>query len=429
MNAVTEYLRRPARLRAVGQAAEESGRTDELLEAAWAWLDAHRPDLLAFPERFGRGAVEEALVEAVASVRPSPPVRDRLLAVLRAQLLGAAALEPYMRDPAVTEILLDGRQIRTERRGAWVEEPALGSVEEARQLAIHLTTRAGSRYQPTLPLQTVIWPDNGARIHVVHESVSAQGVPLLTIRKRNAEAVLDLTDLVARGMLSEALAAWLMRAVRARLNLCIAGPTGSGKTTVLRALARAAIPRDERVISMEDTPELQLDHELPHAVGLVARERMDVQAAQETVVTLHDLFVNTLRMRPDRIVVGEVRSAEALDTLEAGVTEAGGMLLTIHLRRASALVARLAWILRRSGVAIPRDELAEQVAEAIDLVVQIGRPRDAQGVEHRRILAVTEPQPDGTQRTIWSWDGTTWRQEADLSPDRERMAAMGGWSA
>lgn len=396
-----QYLRRPVRAQVLAGhrlLAEAPDEVRRLEQAAWDWLERERPAVLTRREAVAPRDVMEAIIAAVAAVQPPPGVRERIVERLRSQLLGAGPLEPYMVDPEVTEIMVTGTRVRVERNGRYETMPPLRSPQEATQLAEFLASRAHSRYQVTKPLQTVIWPANGARINIVHESVTGNGGPIITIRKRNAAAVLDLPDLVDRGMCSEALADWLVWAIRSRANVAIAGPTGSGKTALLRALARAAIPAWQRVVTIEDADELQLVDYFEDCPSLVGHERLDPDSP-EPDVSIHMLFLNALRMKPDWVLVGEVRGAEATDVLEAGVTEQGGLLFTVHVRDAARFIERFHWMLVKSGYHFPAEVIQQQVMAAIDLVVLVDRLQETPGEWTRRA------PPWGC-----CWRPTTWRR-------------------
>jgi pilus assembly protein CpaF len=183
----------------------------------------------------------------------------------------------------------------------------------------------------------------------------------------------------------------------------------------LRALAKAAIPPQERGVTIEDIDELQLIDIFPDFVSLVGREKSDVESA-DVDVSLHALFVNALRMTPDRIIVGEIRGAETKDVLEAGVTEAGGMMLTVHLKDPSNLFGRFYWMLLAAGLDMPWDIVENQVKSALNVIVHITRWADASGNLIRRITNISEIHEDGTIVPLWEWVGDDWEARASLSP-------------
>ncbi|AEJ40855.1 hypothetical protein TPY_2695 [Sulfobacillus acidophilus TPY] len=393
---------------AVGALRRPRVAPSSLEDQLWKWLQEHKSDVLTHRESLPMDVVREAVIQGIATLNASPDQRQWLLQRVLNRLLGAGILEPWMQDPAITEIMMTGTKIRIERDGRYETVHKLSSATEAIQLADFLCSRADARYQPTIPYQTLIWPSNGARMNVVHHYYTGNDGPVITIRKRNQTAQLDIQDLIDRGMLNEEMAEWLIQVLRAKANAILAGPTGTGKTTVLRALAQAAIPRFERVITIEDIDELQMTDAFEDCVSLVGSDKADNELGIE--VSIHQLFLNALRMRPDRIIIGEVRGKEAKDVLEVGVTEAGGMLLTVHLKNPSELFMRIQWMLLDGGYTFPVDYVREQVISAFDLVIQIARPADANGQLHRRIVEISELTEDKQIRPIFQWTGADWEQ-------------------
>ncbi|WP_020375088.1 CpaF family protein [Sulfobacillus thermosulfidooxidans] len=375
-------------------------------------------DIMASP-RDHEAAVQRAIAQTVAQVRLTPDQARRLRYELEADVLGAGPLQAHLDDPAITEIMVFGRSVWIEKGGRIETALPLESDHQAFQVAESLAQKAGKRLQRAKPLLNLTWRD-GSRINLVHPSAGA-GKVAITIRKRDRSQALELSDLVTARALSEAMAAFLIQVVRGRLNVLVAGSTGSGKTTLLRALANATfVEKTERVIVLEDTEELRLTH--PHTVSLVA---VDAGSTQDggVKVTLRDLLLNSFRMRPDRLVVGEVRGEEALDAIEAAKAEHGGMLFTMHLRKPEELGPRMYWIAQHFGMGIDPDAMAKEVYDAVDIVVQTDKLRDGR----RRVTQIVEPQPDGTMRVLFQWDKATDTHHPvqDLTAERHhRMAVM-----
>lgn len=373
------------------------------------WLHENHRDVLAMP-RGNEVQVERAIAQAVAQVRIGPEQARRLREDLRASILGAGPIQQYLDDRTVTEVMVVGKSVWIEQGGEIRSAVSLPSVATAEALAEDMAQKAGHRFQRARPLLNFTLQD-GSRVNLVHPMASPTGT-CITIRKPDRSRALNLPDLVEMGALSEEIADDLVRYARGRLNILLAGSTGSGKTTLLRAVANATF-RDgsERVIVLEDTEELRLKH--PHIVNLVAVQAGDDKNGVE--ISLRNLFVNALRMRPDRLVIGEVRNEEALDAVEAAKSEHGGLMFTMHLRRPEELGPRMYWISQHMGMGIEKNELVREVHEAVDLVVQLDKLRDGR----RRVLRVCEPV--GMQMVdLYRWDAESDRhmQVGDLSQAR-----------
>ena len=396
------------------QRREEFGQASDpyqqAREQASEWLHANFQEILADP-REHEVQVDTAIAQAVAQVRLLPDQARRLREELRSGILGAGALQKYLDDPAVTEIMVVGREVRLEKGGKIMPVLPLGSTEEAAAVAEDMAQKVGQRFQRARPVLNLTWPD-GSRVNLVHPSLCPKGA-CITIRKRDLSRALELSDLVVAGALSGEVADLAVRAVRGRLNVLVSGSTGSGKTTLLRALANATFnDPNERVLVLEDTEELRLRH--PHMVPLVAVKTGDDDSGIE--VTLHDLFVNALRMRPDRLVIGEVRSIEAMDAIEAAKTEHGGLIFTMHLRRPEELGARMYWISQKAGMGIEQAALTHEVYSAVDLVIHLDKLRDGR----RRVTRVCEPV-NGKMVDLFRWNAQddSHEQVAELSAERQ----------
>lgn len=417
MSDINQYLHRPGK--AVALKADHSPATGTSYTAyegaAWDWIEKHMPDVMLHKESIAAEVVNDTIAQAVAQLKiPSSATRNAVAAKLRSRLIGAGVIDDWMNDPDVTEITVVNTRVRVQRHGRYEVVPPLTSPAEASSLAQFLCDRAGARYQPVNPLQTIMWPGNGARINVVHESITGNGGPSLTVRKRNKQAALDLADLIDRLMMNDEMADLVIRAIRGKANIVIAGPTNTGKTTVLRAFAKAAVPTWERLITIEDIDELQLVDVFPDCVSLVGHEKTDPDSA-EADVSIHALFVNALRMTPDRLVVGEVRGIEAKDVLEAAATEQGGMLFTVHLNRPDLLFQRFHSMLMNSNLMLPYDVVESQVKNALNIIIQINRPANEEGRMTRRITEIAEIREDGTIAPLWQWTGDDWVQRNTLS--------------
>ena len=292
--------------------------------------------------------------------------RDELARRVAERSFGLGPLEPLMADPAVDEIMVSGAgRVWVERDGR-VEETgvAFEGDGQLRHAIERILAPLGRRVDEAEPLCDARLPD-GSRVNVVIPPLALDG-PALTIRRFRRRG-LSPEDLVACGSWSAPLHDLLRAAVRARLNLLVSGGTGSGKTTTLNALS-AFVPVRERIVTIEDAAELRLRQ--PHVVRLEARPA-SLEGRGE--VTIRQLVRNALRMRPDRIVVGEVRGAEALDMLSAMSTGHDGSLSTVHAGSAEEALRRVETLALMAGLGLPHAAVREQVAGAVDLVVHQAR--------------------------------------------------------
>jgi pilus assembly protein CpaF len=284
-----------------------------------------------------------------------------------------------LNDDSVSEVMVNGpKQVYVERKGQLVEAGVtFASEEELIRVIRDIAGFVGRRIDEDSPMVDARLPD-GSRVNAVIPPLALDGSSL-TIRKF-AKDPLTVQDLVGFGTLTAEAADFLDGCVKARFNTLVAGGTGSGKTTTLNVLS-SFIPTDERVVTIEDAAELQLRQ--PHKVRLESRPaRIDGTGR----ITIRDLVVNALRMRPDRIVIGECRSGEALDMLQAMNTGHDGSLTTIHANSPRDTLARLETLVLMSGVDLPQRAIREQIASAIHLIVQQSRLRDGS----RRITNITE---------------------------------------
>jgi pilus assembly protein CpaF len=332
-------------------------------------------------ESAGNGALDEEVRELVE--REAAPLPDAEREALRERVLllatGLGPLEPLLADPSVDEVMVNGPDaVYVERRGQ-LERAAVSFASEAE--LVHAIERVlaplGRRVDEAAPLCDARLAD-GSRVNVVIPPLALSG-PCLTIRRFRREGF-SLRELVAGGTLDRELAELLALCVAARASILVSGGTGCGKTTTLNALS-GAIPGEERIVTIEDAAELRLRQR--HVVRLESRPA-NLEGRGE--VTIRQLVRNALRMRPDRIVVGEVRGAEALDMLQALNTGHDGSLTTLHANSPADAVRRLETLALMAGIGLPAEAVREQVASALDLVVHQARLPDGSRV----IEAVTE---------------------------------------
>jgi pilus assembly protein CpaF len=307
--------------------------------------------------------------------------RERLLGELTDDILGHGPIERFLADDSVTEIMVNGPyDVWVERNGRLHRTPVKFDDEShLRRIITKIVAQVGRRIDEASPMVDARLPD-GSRVNATVPPLSLSG-PLLTIRKFGRDR-LDMEAMVANHSLTLETADLLQRCVQARLNILISGGTGAGKTTLLNALS-AAIPDSERIITIEDAAELQLAQR--HVLRLEARPK---NLEGEGEVTIRDLVRNSLRMRPDRIVVGEVRGEEALDMLQALNTGHDGSLSTVHANSPRDALARVETMVLMAGYDLPLRAIRQQVASALDLIVQIERLSDGT----RRVVGITEVQ-------------------------------------
>ncbi|MBI4611118.1 MAG: CpaF family protein [Candidatus Rokubacteria bacterium] len=320
----------------------------------------------------------EGLVQAETAPL-SQMERERLIVEVLHETLGLGPLEPLMHDPQISDILVNGpRQVYVERFGK-LEPVDVVFKDDAHLMQIidRIVAGVGRRVDEASPMVDARLPD-GSRVNAIIPPVSLTG-PVLSIRRFGKDP-LRLTDLLALQTLPPAMAEVLTGAVRARLNILVSGGTGSGKTTLLNVLS-GAIPPTERIITIEDSAELHLHQE--HVVRLETRP----PSLEGTgVVSQRDLVRNALRMRPERIIVGEVRGSEVLDMLQAMNTGHDGSLSTIHANSTRDALTRLETMVLMAGINIPERALREWISSALDLVVQLARLSDGT----RKIMTVSE---------------------------------------
>jgi pilus assembly protein CpaF len=340
--------------------------------------------------------------------------RQRVVDTLIHDVLGLGPLEDLLSDENISEIMVNGpNQIYVEERGKLIRSPVtFESTEQLMQVIDRIVSSIGRRVDESSPMVDARLKD-GSRVNVIIPPLALRG-PTVTIRKFSKEAF-TIEDLMRFGTLTESMATFTRACVRGRLNVVVSGGTGSGKTTTLNVLS-GFIPEDERIVTIEDAAELQLVQE--HVVTLEARPA-NVEGRGQ--VSIRDLVVNALRMRPDRIVVGECRGGEALDMLQAMNTGHDGSLTTLHANSPHDAVSRLETMVLMSGAELPSRAIREQIASAVNIIVHQSRLRDGT----RRIVSIAEVLGNGSDgvamQEIFTFrqrgvDPETGRVIGDLAP-------------
>ncbi len=326
--------------------------------------------------------VMEMLEWALEQEQSVPLARADRLALLQEiadDVLGYGPIDPYLADPEVTEIMVNGpHAVWVERAGRITKtETRFVDANHLERIIEKIVGQIGRRIDEANPMVDARLPD-GSRVNAIIHPLAIGG-PYVTIRKFAVDPF-TVDDLVANDSMSEQVAGLLKRCVEGRLNVIVSGATGSGKTTLLNVLSNF-IPANERIITVEDAAEVQLNQ--THVLTLETRPT-NLEGRGE--VTIRDLVRNTLRMRPDRIIVGEVRGGEALDMLQAMNTGHDGSLTTVHSNSPRDTLSRIETMVLMAGMDLPVRAIREQVASALDLIVHIHRLRDGT----RRITHVTE---------------------------------------
>jgi len=347
-------------------------------------LESHDAGELA---RASQARLQELVEQATGTVISeeelpvSSRTRARIVAEVLDELNGYGPIQPLLEDPSITEVMVNGpSQIYIERGGRiYPTDRSFCDHAHVMRVIERIVSPIGRRVDEASPMVDARLPD-GSRVNVIIPPLSIRG-PVITVRKFARQA-LTPADLVRLGTLTEEMLLFLKACVVGRLNLLISGGTGSGKTTSLNALS-SFIPNDERIVTIEDAAELQLQQE--HVVPLESRPP-NLEGAGE--VTIRMLVRNALRMRPDRIIVGEVRGAEALDMLQAMNTGHDGSLSTLHSNSPRDALARLETMVLMANVDLPSRAIREQISGALHLLVHQARLRDGT----RRITHITEIQ-------------------------------------
>ena len=337
-------------------------------------LDTVSPDQLRVQVR----AIIAGLISE-ENIPLSEGQRNTLEQEILNETFGLGPIEPFLHDPDVADILVNThKHVYVERFGKLeVTDARFDDSDHLMKIIDRIVSRVGRRVDESSPMVDARLPD-GSRVNAIIPPLALDG-PILSIRRFGTRS-LHMDSLVAIGSITAGMAEVLKGAIRARLNGLIVGGTGSGKTTLLNALS-AYIPSDERILTIEDAAELQLLQ--PHVVRLETRPPNIEGKGQ---ITQRDLVRNALRMRPDRIIVGEVRGAEVLDMLQAMNTGHDGSLTTIHANSAREALHRLETLMLLSGVNLPAQAMREQISAALDVVINVTRMADGT----RRVVGISE---------------------------------------
>jgi pilus assembly protein CpaF len=324
--------------------------------------------------------IRNAVIEFIRAEQAplSATEREEIVEQIIYEVTGLGPIEPLFRDPSISDILVNGpKDVYIERRGR-LSRTNITFRDNAHLLTVidRIVSRVGRRVDESSPMVDARLAD-GSRVNAIIPPLALDG-PVLSVRRFGAE--LSARDLVTRGALTESMLILLAGCVLARLNVLISGGTGAGKTTLLNALS-SYIPSGERVVTIEDAAELRLQQD--HVVRLETRPPNSEGRGE---VLARDLVKNALRMRPDRIILGEVRSAEALDMLQAMNTGHEGSLATIHANTPRDAIARLETMILFAGTNLPNRATREQISSAIDVILQVTRLADGS----RRVTSITE---------------------------------------
>ena len=330
-----------------------------------------------------RRTVEETFASVLEAEGISLPRADRvrLFEAISAEILGFGPIEPLLKDPSINEVMVNGpTQVYIERQGKLVlTDVAFQDNDHVMRVIDRIVSPLGRRVDESSPTVDARLPD-GSRVNAIIPPIALNG-PTVTIRKFSKDP-LTVEDLIRFGTFTAEMAMFMKACVEARLNIVVAGGTGSGKTTMLNVIS-SFIPEDERIITIENAAELQLRQE--HVVRLESRPP-NIEGKGE--ITIRDLVINSLRMRPERIVVGECRGGEALDMLQAMNTGHDGSMTTAHANSPRDTLSRLETMCLMAGMDLPVRAIREQIASAVDLIIQQERMKDGS----RKVTAITEVQ-------------------------------------
>jgi len=342
-------------------------------------LDADQISTLAPEDR--RKVVEQATETLLRREMPSVGgiTRDQIVSRVVDEVVGLGPIDALMRDPSISEVMVNApEEVFFEREGIlYLSDVRFRDTSHIQRVIERIVAPIGRRVDESQPMVDARLPD-GSRVNVIIPPVSPKS-PTITIRKFRSDKM-RMDDLINVGTLTPAMAEFLKACVEQKLNILISGGTGTGKTTFLNALS-FFLPEDERILTIEDPVEMKLQQ--PHVVTLEARPA-NIDGKGE--VTQRDLLRNTLRMRPDRIIIGEVRGSEAFDMLNAMNTGHEGSLCTVHANTPRDALARIENMVLMAGLELPDRAIREQTASALHLIIQLARMKD--GV--RRVTYVTE---------------------------------------
>lgn len=321
--------------------------------------------------------VEELLTQE--SILVSRRDKERLVYWLAADIVGYGPIQPLLDDPDITEVMVNGPEdVYVERAGKLHKVPVrFRDTAHVMRIIERIVAPIGRRVDDSWPMADARLPD-GSRVNIIIPPLALNG-PCITIRKFFRRRF-TMEDLIRLGSVTREFAIFAEAIVKGRLNIIVSGGTGSGKTTLLNILS-GYIPNDERIVTIEDAAELQLQQE--HVVRLEARPP---NIEGKGAVRIRDLVINALRMRPDRIVVGEVRGGEALDMLQAMNTGHDGSLTTLHANSPRDALARLETMVLMAGMDLPLRAIRQQIASAVDVIIHVSRLRDGS----RKVVAVSE---------------------------------------
>jgi len=353
--------------------------------------ESNLDQLIGLPDYQKRKTIEKIIHAMIDEEKVIIPLeeKDRLLQMILDDSVGYGPLEPLLHDEEITEIMVNSpTEVYIEKNGKIaLTDVSFKSQEHIRNIIDRIIAPIGRRIDESSPLVDGRLLD-GSRVNAAIPPISLNS-PVITIRKFKKDPY-NIEDLIAFGSMSEKMASFLQMAVASKLNMIISGGTGSGKTTLLNVLS-AAIPGGERVITIEDMAELRLNRR--NVVALEARP-MNMEGSGE--ITIRQLVKNALRMRPDRIIVGEVRGGEALDMLQAMNTGHEGSLTTVHANSAQDALSRLEAMIIMSNPALTVDVLKPYISAAVDLIVQTTRLSDGT----RKVVSISELRTKGTELVL-----------------------------
>jgi pilus assembly protein CpaF len=348
-------------------------------------------------KHFIRQFIEKKILTDFSSTPLNNNEREALIREILQEVKGYGPLDPLLSDPGVSDILVNGaNQVYIEKGGKLIKtNVTFKDNNHLMNIIERIVSKVGRRIDEKSPMVDARLPD-GSRVNAIIPPLAIDG-PSLSIRRFKADAA-SLDNILKWGSMTTAMADTLIAAIKSRLNIIISGGTGAGKTTLLNALS-AQIPSDERIVTIEDSAELALQQE--HVVRLETRPP-NIEGSG--AITSRDLLINCLRMRPDRVIIGECRGGEALDMLQAMNTGHDGSLTTIHANTPRDALSRLETLVLFSGIDLPEKTIRNQISSAVDLIVQVSRLSDGS----RKIVFITElVGMEGniiTTQDIYKWD-------------------------